>query len=149
MCDDRNGQAVVVFHLSPLLLNLSVSFTALQCASLSSVGDFSALQQDFPFYSPDERKGASRLIALVELVGCVDVKLNNSGLGAAEERISPTLCLAASTPKSLSSHSEILGVVLVRVANSFWVAWAEFPLAELLSSFTVSTLHSPETLSSS
>lgn len=39
LCDDRNGQAVVVFHLSSLLQKLSVSFTALQCASLSSVGD--------------------------------------------------------------------------------------------------------------
>lgn len=63
-------------------------------------------------------------------------------LGAAEEGTFSTLCLAASTPKLVSSHSEILEVVLVRVANSFWVAWAEFPLAELLSSFTVSTLHS-------
>lgn len=41
LCDDRNGKAVVVFHLSSLLLKLSVSFTALQSASLSSVGDTS------------------------------------------------------------------------------------------------------------
>lgn len=123
--DGRNGQAVVVFHLSSLLLKSAVSFTAPQSVSLSSVGDLRPVQMVREKVHLEWSSWVGRLCRCKSKL----LWAGSSWGGDPSHPVMLSLCLAASTPKSVSSHSEIPEVVLVHVASSFWVAWAEFPLA--------------------